>query len=185
VAVNTIGGDVGLVAVVFVDAEGSTALIDRVGDVAGTEAVGRQLGQARDRIDDYGGREVKSLGDGLMLTFGSPRHAVGFALATQRAVAGSSPQIRIGINTGEAIDNSTDPIGGAVNAAARIAGRAAGGEILVSDVVRQLVGLAPSIAFVDRGRQRLKGFADRWHLWQAIDAHENSAAPSIASCQMS
>ena len=160
----------GLVTVVFVDVEGSTALIDRVGDAAGTEAVGRQLRQARDRIDDYGGREVKSLGDGLMLTFGSPRQAVVFALATQRAVAESSPQIRIGINTGEVIDNSTDPIGGAVNAAARIAGRAAGGEILVSDVVRQLVGHAPSIAFIDRGRQRLKGFGDRWHLWQATDA---------------
>ena len=160
----------GLVTVVFVDVEGSTALIDRVGDVAGTEAVGRQLGKARERIDAYGGREVKSLGDGLMLTFGSPRQAVGFALATQRAVAESSPQIRIGINTGEVIDTSTDPIGGAVNAAARIAGRASGGEVLVSDVVRQLVGLAPSIAFIDRGRQRLKGFGDRWHLWQATDA---------------
>ncbi len=61
----------GLVTVVFVDVEGSTALIDRVGDAAGTEAVGRQLGLARVRLDDYGGREVKSLGDGLMLTFGS------------------------------------------------------------------------------------------------------------------
>ena len=104
---------------------------------------------------------MKSLGDGLMLTFGSPRQAVGFALATQRALAASAPRVRIGINTGEVIDTSTDPIGGAVNAAARIAGRAAGGEVLVSDVVRQLVGIAPAVAFVDRGRHRLKGFADR------------------------
>ena len=162
--------DVGLATVVFADVEGSTALVARVGDIAGTDAVGRQLDRVRERIGTYGGREVKSLGDGLMLTFGTPRQAVGFALATQRALSTSSPRVRMGINTGEVIDTSTDPIGGAVNAAARIAARAAGGEILISDVVRQLVGVAPAIAFVDRGRQRLKGFADRWHLWQAIDS---------------
>ncbi|MEO6124259.1 MAG: AAA family ATPase [Ilumatobacteraceae bacterium] len=167
---NTGGSDVGLATLVFVDVEGSTALVDRVGDVAGTDAVGRQLDRVRERIETYGGREVKSLGDGLMLTFGSPRQAVVFALATQRALAMSMPRVRIGINTGEVIDTTTDPIGGAVNAAARIAARAAGGEILISDVVRQLVGVTPAIAFIDRGRQRLKGFADRWHLWQATDS---------------
>ena len=170
------GSDVGLATVVFADVEGSTALVDRVGDVAGTDAVGRQLDRVRERLGTYGGREVKSLGDGLMLTFGSPRQAVGFALATQRALAMSSPRVRMGINTGEVIDTSTDPIGGAVNAAARIAARAVGGEVLISDVVRQLVGVAPAIAFVDRGRQRLKGFADRWHLWQATDS--STAGPS-------
>ncbi len=168
--VNTNGSDVGLTTVVFADVEGSTALVDRVGDLAGTTAVVRQLDLVRERIDVYGGREVKSLGDGLMLTFGSPRQAVSFALATQQALTGSSPRVRIGINTGEVIDTSTDPVGGAVNAAARIAARATGGEVLVSDVVRQLVGTGPSVAFVDRGRHRLKGFTDRWHLWQAVDA---------------
>lgn len=163
-------GDVGLTTVVFADVEGSTALVDRVGDAAGTDAVVRQLDRVRERIDAYGGREVKALGDGLMLTFGSPRQAVGFALATQRALAASAPRVRIGINTGEVIDTSSDPIGGAVNAAARIAARADGGEVLVSDVVRQLVGIAPAITFVDRGRHRLKGFTDRLHLWQATDS---------------
>jgi class 3 adenylate cyclase/DNA-binding CsgD family transcriptional regulator/tetratricopeptide (TPR) repeat protein len=163
------GSDNGLTTVVFADVEGSTALVDRVGDVAGTEAVSRQLAHVRERVESYGGREVKSLGDGLMLTFGSPRQAVSFALAAQRALAASAPRVRIGINTGEVIDTSTDPIGGAVNAAARIAARAVGGEVLVSDVVRQLVGVAPAVAFVDRGRHRLKGFSDRWHLWQAVD----------------
>ena len=176
VAMSAGGSDVGLATVVFADVEGSTALVDRVGDVAGTDAVGRQLDRVRERLGTYGGREVKSLGDGLMLTFGSPRQAVGFALATQRALAMSSPRVRMGINTGEVIDTSTDPIGGAVNAAARIAARAVGGEVLISDVVRQLVGVAPAIAFVDRGRQRLKGFADRWHLWQATDS--STAGPS-------
>lgn len=72
--------------------------------------------------------------------------------------------MRFGINTGETLDANTDPIGSAVNAAARIAALAEGGEVLVSDVVRQLAGQAAAIGFDDRGRVRLKGFSERWHL---------------------
>ncbi len=164
------GADGGITTIVFADVEGSTALVDRLGDDAGTTAVLQQLSRVRERLDSYAGREMKSLGDGLMLTFSSPRQAVSFALATQRALAGTAPRVRFGINTGEVIDLQTDPIGGAVNAAARIAGRAEGGEVLVSDVVRQLVGLSPAITFADRGRLRLKGFTERWHLWAAQDS---------------
>ena len=146
-----------LVTVVFVDIEGSTALVDRLGDEAGTAAVGAQLSAVRERIEPYGGREVKSPGDGLTLTFSSPRLAVSFALASQRALAGTTPRVRIGINTGEVLAAGGDPVGGAVNAPARIAARADGGEVLVSEVVRQLVGSAPAVRFVDRGRCRLKG----------------------------
>src|SRR5262245_5606837 len=142
----------GLTTVVFVDVERSTELLNRVGDDAGTASVRHQLDLVRERIEPYGGNEVKSLGDGLMLTFSSPRQAVSFALASQRGLAGSAPRVRFGINTGEVIAADADPLGGAVNAASRIADRAAGGEVLVSDVVRQLVGTAPTIRFLDRGR---------------------------------
>ena len=159
----------GLTTVVFVDVERSTELLNRVGDEAGTASVRRQLDLVRDRVEPYGGHEVKELGDGLMLTFSSPRQAVSFALASQRGLAGSAPRVRFGINTGEVITADTDPLGGAVNAAFRIADRAAGGEVLVSDVVRQLVGTFPAIRFHDRGRCRLKGFSERCHLWAAED----------------
>ena len=158
-----------LVTVVFVDVEGSTALIERLGDEAGTAAVQRQLAAVRERIKPYGGAEVKSLGDGVMLTFTSPRSAVAFALAAQRAVGNTTPRIRAGINTGEVLDADGDPLGGAVNAAARIADKAKGGEVLVSEVVRQLVGSAPAIEFVDRGRYKLKGFPERSRLYAAVD----------------
>ena len=159
----------GLVTVVFVDVEGSTALIDRLGDEAGTAAVQRQLAEVRERITPYGGTEVKALGDGVMLTFASPRNAVAFALAAQRAVGRTTPRIRAGINTGEVLDADGDPLGGAVNAAARIADKAKGGEVLVSEVVRQLVGSTPGVDFVDRGRFKLKGFPDRSRLYAAVD----------------
>ncbi len=162
-------GTDGIATIVFVDLEGSTDLVDRLGDHVGGAVVGRQLDVVRDHLAEYGGREVKSLGDGLLLVFGSPRQAVGCGLAIQRALAGTSPQLRIGINAGEVIDSDSDPMGGAVNAAARIVGRADGGEVLVSDVVRLLVGNSPGVRFVDRGRVRLRGFTDRWHLWAASD----------------
>jgi class 3 adenylate cyclase/DNA-binding CsgD family transcriptional regulator/tetratricopeptide (TPR) repeat protein len=170
---------VGLTTVVFVDVEGSTALLQRVGDESGLASIRRQLDTVRARVAAYGGIEVKSLGDGLLVTFASPRQAVSFALASQRALAGSLPRVRFGINTGEAVDLDTDVHGSAVNAAARISGRAAGGEVLVSDVVRQLVGgTAPTIRFSDRGRCRLRGFAERWHLWIAEDNQGEGFAPA-------
>ena len=168
----------GVTTVVFVDVEGSTALLRRVGDTEGTASVRGQLDIVRERVDAYGGSEVKSIGDGLLLTFSSPRQAVAFALASQRALAGSAPRVRFGINTGEVIDVDVDPLGAAVNAAARIAGRAGGGEVLVSDVVRQLVGTVPAIRFLDRGRCRLKGFAERWHLWTVEDGAGEQLGPA-------
>ena len=92
--VSSHGPDGGITTIVFADVEGSTALVDRVGDHAGTAAVVQQLDRVRERLEPYGGREVKSLGDGLMLTFKSPRQAVGFALATQRALSGTAPRVR-------------------------------------------------------------------------------------------
>ena len=168
----------GLVTMVFADVEGSTALLRRVGDEAGLASVRSQLEVVSERVEAYGGSQVKSTGDGFLLTFWSPRQAVAFALASQRALAGSAPRVRFGINTGEVIGADVDPLGAAVNAAARIAGRAAGGEVLVSDVVRQLVGAVPAIRFLDRGRCRLKGFSERWHLWSAEDGTGEQLAPA-------
>ena len=160
----------GLTTVVFVDVEASTALLDRAGDQAGLVSVGGQLERVRQRLEEYPGTVVKWTGDGILLTFESPRLAVSFAVVSQRALFGSTPRVRFGINTGEVVGTDTDPVGGGVKAASRIAGLAAGGEVLVSDVVRQLVGTVPMIRFVDRGRCLLTGFSDRWHLWAAEPA---------------
>lgn len=160
------GGE--LVTVVFVDVERSTELLVERGDDAGRLVLDRLLAAVRERVDDYGGRQVKSLGDGLMLVFPAPRQAVAFAVSVQQVLAGASPALRIGINTGEVGGGTEDPVGEAVSAAARIAAKAAGGEVLVSDVVRQLVGTMPGIVFAERGRSRLMGgLSDRWRLFAA------------------
>ena len=74
--------------------------------------------------------------------------------------------------------STRDPLGAAVNAAARIAARAEGGEVLVSEVVRLLTGAAAPVSFVDRGRCRLRGFTERWHLWAVEAGVENHGRPT-------
>ena len=131
----------------------------------------------------HSGREVKALGDGFMVVFASPRKALECAVAIQQELEDrniDSPdeavRVRIGVNTGEVVVEGDDVYGQAVNAAARIASRAKGGEILVSEIVRQLAGSGPDFVFTDRGRLRLKGFPDRWHLYGIVYDTMRSAA---------
>ena len=139
----------------------------------------------RDEVAAYGGVEVKALGDGFMVAFGSARRALACAVAIQRALTERRAdlpdlKVRIGLNTGEVVAEADDLYGQAVHAAARIAARAAGGEILVSEVVRQLAGVTPELTFTDRGRYRLKGFPDRFRLFEVRGREEGPAAAPAA-----
>ena len=131
----------------FTDIEGSTNLISTRGFTESHEIMKAYETIVDEKVAEHAGRRIKGLGDGLMVSFGSSRHGVECALDIQRAIAEYSKQnperkvrIRIGLNTGEVVEEAGDIFGAAVNVAARVAGKAKGGEILVSDVVRQLVG---------------------------------------------
>jgi predicted ATPase len=140
-----------------------------------------------DKVSQHAGRRIKGLGDGFMISFGSARHGVECALDIQEAIAEYSKQnperkmrIRIGLNTGEVVEEGGDIFGAAVNVAARVAGKAKGGEILVSEIVRQLVGPVAEIKFDFRGHYKLKGFPDRWRLHEAL-LGEVKEAPHVAT----
>ena len=159
-------------AIMFTDIEGSTATIDRLGDVAAREMLRVHDAIVRAALAAHGGAEVSHTGDGLMATFHSATGAVACAIAIQKAVghhARAHPElpvrVRIGLNAGEPIVERELLFGAAVNAAARICARARGGQILVADVVRQLVA-GTGVAFVDRRRATLKGFRSRFHLFE-------------------
>jgi class 3 adenylate cyclase/tetratricopeptide (TPR) repeat protein len=164
-----------LVAILFTDVEGSTALHAARGD-AEARAILRVCEEAvRQQVQQHGGREVKSLGDGFMVAFGSPLRALACAVAVQQAVEEEgrrrpdrAMRVRIGLHAGMVSEEAGDLYGGAVNAAARIAARAKGGEVLVSDVIRQLCGTAADVAFRDRGALKLRGFPERWRLYEAV-----------------
>ncbi len=163
------------VTILFTDVEGSTDLHTSRGDDAAHEILRAHEELVRACVTEHGGREVKALGDGFMIAFASARRALGCATAIQQAVEkqrwtapGGGVGVRIGVNTGEVLEEQGDLYGQAVNAAARIAARAKAGEILVAEVTKQLVGTGPDFTFSDRGRLRLKGFPDRWRLYGLV-----------------
>jgi pilus assembly protein CpaF len=168
-----VGQTEGTVTIMFTDVEGSTRLLSTRGFTESHEIMRAYETIIDEKVSDHAGRRIKGLGDGFMISFGSVRHGVECAMDIQRSITEYSKQnperkvrVRIGLNTGEVVEEAGDFFGAAVNVAARVAGKARGGEILVSDVVRQLVGPVSEMTFEYRGRYKLKGFPDRWRLHQ-------------------
>jgi class 3 adenylate cyclase len=161
----------GTVTLLFSDIEESTALTERLGDAAWMELLRAHNGIVREQIAACNGYEVKSMGDGFMLAFRSAtdglRCAIGMqqAFAQHNAEAAQPVNVRIGLHTGEAVKEANDFFGTHVNLAARIGGAAAGGEILVSGLLKELAATAGKFRF-DAGEEvELKGLqaAQRVH----------------------
>jgi class 3 adenylate cyclase len=157
----------GTVTLLFTDLVGSTELMDRLGDEAGGRLLRDHFATLREVAAEHGGQEVKSLGDGLMLAFTSALEALACAVRIQRRIAASVDEagseavgLRIGLNAGEAISADGDYFGRPVVVAKRLCDRAGRGQILVSDVVRSLVGNRGEYRFIALGALQLKGFAD-------------------------
>jgi len=162
--------------ILFTDVEGSTALTERLGDAKARELLREHEGIVREALKAHGGSEVKTMGDGFMASFSSATRALECAIAMQSAFsernesAAEPIKVRIGLNAGEPIAEDDpggrgDLFGTAVNLAARIAGQADGGEILVSEAVRQIVA-GKKFPFSDRGETELRGFEDRVRIYQ-------------------
>ena len=124
----------------------------------------------RTALRDHGGTEVKTLGDGVMAWFPLASAALDAAIQLERAVSArfgeqaDSLRVRIGINAGEPIEEANDIFGSTVNRAARIMSEAAGGEVLVSDLVRGLVE-GRRYRFDDRGVRTLRGIEEPQQLF--------------------
>ncbi|HET9782746.1 MAG TPA: ATPase, T2SS/T4P/T4SS family, partial [Candidatus Dormibacteraeota bacterium] len=183
-----VGQTEGTVTIMFTDVEESTRLLSTRGFTASHEIMKAYETIIDDKVAQHAGRRIKGLGDGFMISFGSARHGVECALDIQQAIAEYSKQnperklkIRIGLNTGEVVEEGGDIFGAAVNVAARVAGKAKGGEILVSEIVRALVGPVAEIKFEFRGRYKLKGFPDRWRLHQISAGEVKEAAHVLTS----
>jgi class 3 adenylate cyclase len=168
------------VTILFTDIEGFTDLTERVGDEAAHEIVKRHAALVREQVAACGGLEVNTAGDGFMIAFSSARQAVRCAVAIQRGLAGWTAtdgkpvRVRIGLHTGDAINDADDFFGLTVNVAARIAASAGGGEILVSHITRTLAGNMGDVEFGEERALQLRGVSGehRAHLvdWAGADA---------------
>jgi AAA ATPase-like protein/adenylate/guanylate cyclase family protein len=152
----------GTVTLLFTDLVGSTELLGQLGEDGAAALRRRHFSALREAVARAGGREVKSLGDGLMVAFDSASAAVRCAQSMQQEAASSEDGVglRVGLHAGEPSEEENDFFGTPVVVARRLCDRADGGQILASDLVRGLVGPRAAGAFEAVGPVTLKGFAD-------------------------
>jgi uncharacterized protein (TIGR00369 family) len=157
-----------LATVLFTDIVGSTAEAERLGDSRWQEMLDEHHRIVRKQLEVFRGREVKTTGDGFLVTFDSPGQAVQAARAIRDGLERLGLRIRAGLHTGECEVTGDDIAGIAVHIASRVQGLAAPGEILVSGTVRDLV-TGSGLRFEDRGRQPLKGIEGDWPILALVD----------------
>jgi class 3 adenylate cyclase len=159
--------DTVLATVLFTDVVGSTATAAELGDRRWRELLERHHDAVRSQLARFRGREVDTAGDGFFATFDGPARAIRCACAVGEAVSELGLEVRAGLHTGECELLDGKVAGIAVSIGARVASRAAPGEVLVSSTVKDLVA-GSGISFADRGVAELKGVPGEWRLY-AVD----------------
>src|SRR3954451_22297811 len=175
----------GTVTFVFTDIEGSTQLLQELGD----EAYGRVSGEHRQLVREtfgaHAGTEIDTQGDAFFFSFPRARDAVAAAVDAQRALHehewpdGREVRVRMGLHTGEPHVGEEGYLGLDVVRAARISAAGHGGQILISETTRALLGnqLPDGVAVHDLGQQHLKDVQHE-HIYElTIDGQAASARP--------
>jgi class 3 adenylate cyclase len=161
----------GTLTMLVTDICGSTEVVERLGDQRWIGVLQAHNALVREQLHRHHGTEVKAQGDGFLATFTSARQAVLAAMDIQRAMADyrrAHPEhqllLRIGVHTGEVVDDHGDVVGQNVVVAVRIADAAEPGEILVSSLTKDLTDAGGDLVF-DRGREPdLKGISRPWRV---------------------
>lgn len=173
-AISRVSGPDGTVTILFSDIEDSTALNDHLGDEEWVRLLTAHDKIVHGCVERHHGHVVKSQGDGFMIVFPDPASAVRAGIAIQdeigsggrRALRRTPIRVRVGIHCGPVIERNGDFFGTNVAMAARVAAQADGGEILVSDVVRQALRGVEDVVLVDARETALKGLAGTHRLWE-------------------
>jgi class 3 adenylate cyclase len=155
-----------LATVLFTDIVGSTKRVEAIGDRAWHDLLDRHNEIVRREVLRHRGREVKTTGDGFLITFDGPARSIKCSLAISEAVEDIGLQVRAGLHTGEVEMTDNDVSGIAVHIASRIVAMAQPGQVLVSSTVRDLVA-GSNIRFRDEGSHRLKGLEESIKLFAA------------------
>src|SRR6188472_1132490 len=161
------------VTFVFTDIEGSTRLLQELGDEGYGRVSGDHRRLVRETFGARGGTEIDTQGDAFFFSFPRARDAVAAAVDAQRALRdhewpdGQEVSVRMGLHTGEPSVGEEGYLGLDVVRAARICSAGHGGQILVSETTRALVGndLPDGVSVRDLGKQNLKD-VQREHVYE-------------------
>jgi class 3 adenylate cyclase len=158
-----------LATILFSDIVGSTARAAELGDRRWRQLLAEHHARVRRQLARFRGVELDTAGDGFFARFDGPARAIRCAVAIRDAVRDLGLEVRLGLHTGEceALDGKVAGI--AVSIGARVSALAAGGEVLVSQTVKDLVA-GSGITFEDRGVQQLKGVPGEWRLYSVAAA---------------
>jgi pimeloyl-ACP methyl ester carboxylesterase/class 3 adenylate cyclase len=157
-----------LTTILFTDIVESTERAAALGDTRWRDLLQQHDRLVRRELDRHRGREVKTLGDGVLATFDGPARGIGCARAICEQAQTIGVEVRAGLHSGE-VDLVNGDVGGiAVHIGARVAGLADSGEVLVSSTVKDLV-VGSGLTFADRGAHSLKGAPGEWRLYSVGD----------------
>ena len=148
------------VTILLTDLVGSPSRSGQYGDEAAHALRREHFAMLRRAIAEHDGREVKAIGDGLLVAFSSAVAAVRCAVAMQRATSGGL-SLRVGLAAGEPLADGDDLFGTPVVVAGRLCDHAEGGQILASEVVCQIAGTRIAEAVEPVGALKLRGVDGR------------------------
>lgn len=154
--------------ILFTDIVGSTREAAKVGDHRWREILRRHDEIVRRELDRFGGREVKTTGDGFLAIFDGSGRAIRCAWAIRDAVAEEGLEIRCGLHLGKVEHHGDDVAGIGVHVGARVASLAEPGEVVVSSTVRE-AETGSAFAFEPRGSHELKGVPGEWRLFAVTE----------------
>ncbi len=164
-----------IVTVMFTDMVGSTDMTQARGDAAAQEVVRKHNSIVRGALAQFGGKEIKHTGDGIMASFGTAAAAVEASVAIQRQVnqhntrlPAQALHLRIGLNAGEPIEEEDDLFGATVQLAARVCAATNADQVLCTGVVKDLTVGKGAASFRSIGDKYLKGFKDAVPLYEVV-----------------
>src|SRR5919199_6673583 len=152
----------GAVTFVFTDVEGSTRLLEELGEERYADALADHRSKLREAFARHGGVEVDTQGDAFFYAFAEAAAAVAAAAQAQASLADDPLRVRIGLHTGEPRLTNEGYVGREVHRAARIAASGHGGQVLLSKETRELI----DDEVLDLGEHRVKDFAERVWIFQ-------------------
>jgi len=164
-------------AFVFADLASYTALTEIHGDEEAVRLVEDYCKAVRQLLPDHGGREVKTIGDALLVRVPDAGEAVRLGIRAAREIGAAEhrfPSVRVGMHYGPAIERAGDYFGRTVNIAARVSALAGAGEVLVTEDVMQAAGELDAVRFIARGRHPLRGIEDPVAIYLASPGAQQS-----------
>jgi adenylate cyclase len=172
----------------FADLSGFTALTEVHGDEQAADLAAEFAAEVRGRVAEYSAELVKTIGDAVMIRCEDTTQAVRLGLFIVRELGErhGSPSIRVGMDSGQAIERDGDWFGTTVNVAARVAGIAASGEVLLTEATRNGLGRGSEFEIHERGRRPLRNVAEPVMLYEARAQGERAARglPIDPVCRM-